>query len=146
MAQEKYKTQIQLFGQLVIGPPGSGKTTYCHKMNELFKELNRKACVINLDPANENMEYKPEIDIQQLINVEDVMSHLNLGPNGALMYCMEFLETNFDWLLSQIKNSKSNYFVFDCPGEFLLNFQHFLPDSNTSYSQDKLNFTHTTIQ
>lgn len=44
MATERFKTQIQLFGQLVIGPPGSGKTTYCYKMNELLKELGRKVC------------------------------------------------------------------------------------------------------
>lgn len=52
-----------LYGQLVIGPPGSGKTTYCHKINEFYKELDRKVAVVNLDPANEQMEYNAQIDI-----------------------------------------------------------------------------------
>ncbi|CAD7081800.1 unnamed protein product [Hermetia illucens] len=30
-------------------------------------------------------------------SVEDVMSHLGLGPNGALMYCLEYLEANIEW-------------------------------------------------
>lgn len=118
MALQRFnlKEQKPLFGQLVIGPPGSGKTTYCHKISEFFKRIERKACVVNLDPANENMGYDPAIDIMKLITVQDVMDHHNLGPNGALMYCVEYLEVNFDWLLDQIKSSNSNYFVFDCPG------------------------------
>lgn len=116
MTTNNVKVQKQLYGQLVIGPPGSGKSTYCHKITEFYKEVNRKVSIVNLDPANENMQYDPEIDIMNLITVEEVMETLNLGPNGALMYCMEFLEVNFDWLLRKIKESTSNYFLFDCPG------------------------------
>lgn len=113
-----------IFGQLVIGPPGSGKTTYCEKVTAFYKELDRKVCVVNLDPANENMKYEAEIDVMQLISVEDAMNHFNLGPNGALMYCMEYLESNFDWLLEQLKKSLNNYFIFDCPGQVELYTHH----------------------
>ena len=29
-------------------------------------------------------------DIRELINLDDVMEELGLGPNGGLMYCMEY--------------------------------------------------------
>jgi hypothetical protein len=66
--------------------------------------------VANLDPAAEQFKYsvafggcatcsklkgnahkhiQPPADIRDLISVEDVMSELQLGPNGGLMYCME---------------------------------------------------------
>jgi GPN-loop GTPase len=47
--------------------------------------------VINLDPANDRLPYDEEalVDIKELIQVDEVMSEMNLGPNGALVYCME---------------------------------------------------------
>lgn len=65
LATMNQRQQIRnpLYGQLVIGPPGSGKTTYCHKITEFYKELERKVAVVNLDPGNEQMEYNADIDI-----------------------------------------------------------------------------------
>lgn len=60
----------------------------------------------------------------QLITVADVMDHLKLGPNGALIYCMEYLEENFDWLLDQLKKIPENYMIFDCPGQVELYTHH----------------------
>lgn len=60
----------------------------------------------------------------QLITVSDVMDHLQLGPNGALIYCMEYLEENFDWLLDKLKALPQNYIIFDCPGQVELYTHH----------------------
>ena len=38
----------QIFGQLVIGPPGSGKTTYCNEMGKFLESLGRKVAIINI--------------------------------------------------------------------------------------------------
>lgn len=138
----KYTDSI--FGQLVIGPPGSGKTTYCEKVTEFYKELDRKVSVVNLDPANENMKYDAEIDVMKLISVEDAMEHFNLGPNGALMYCVEYLETNFDWLLDQLKRSPSKYFIFDCPGQVEL-YTHHKSMANIFEKLEKLGYHLCTV-
>lgn len=66
--------------------------------------------------------YKAAVDISQLIKLEDAMSSLTLGPNGGLMFCMEFLEKNMDWLLQQLSNYKDHYFLFDCPGQVCANY------------------------
>ncbi|KAG8227588.1 hypothetical protein J437_LFUL000688 [Ladona fulva] len=113
-----------IFGQIVIGPPGSGKTTYCHEMSQFLQQIGRKVAVVNIDPANDGMMYTPAIDIANLITLEEVMVNYHLGPNGGLVYCMEFLEKNMDWLFEKINHFKGHYFIFDCPGQVELYTHH----------------------
>lgn len=112
------------FGQIVIGPPGSGKSTYCAGMVEFLTGLGRKVAVVNLDPANDNLPYPCKIDISTLISLGDVMDNLKLGPNGGLIYCMEYLEKNIDWLQNELKKLEGYYFLFDCPGQVELYTHH----------------------
>ncbi|NXT86371.1 GPN2 GTPase, partial [Anhinga rufa] len=112
------------FGQVVIGPPGSGKTTYCHGMQEFMGRIGRKVTVVNLDPANETMPYQCGVDIAELITLPDVMENLKLGPNGGLIYCMEYLEANFDWLQEKLAAFRGHYYLFDCPGQVELYTHH----------------------
>ena len=52
------------FGVLLIGAPGTGKTTFCKAMHEfLTLHYERKHCLVNLDPASENISYPCDIDI-----------------------------------------------------------------------------------
>ncbi|KAK7116210.1 GPN-loop GTPase 2-like [Littorina saxatilis] len=112
------------FGQIVIGPPGSGKTTYCAGMAQFLETFGRSVAVINLDPANDALPYRCDVDISDLITVDDVMTHLNLGPNGGLIYCMEYLEKNLDWLRQKLAPLKDKYLIFDFPGQVELYTHH----------------------
>lgn len=72
------------FGQLVIGPPGAGKSTYCHGLHQLLTGLGRSHVTVNLDPANDNLTFTYDIDIRDLVDIEIVMKEVGLGPNGGL--------------------------------------------------------------
>ena len=87
-----------LFQQVLVGPSGSGKSTYCVEMQKYFETRGRRAYVINLDPAVDTMDYEADIDLRELISVDDVMEELEYGPNGALVFCLEYLTSNMDWL------------------------------------------------
>ncbi|KAK9129053.1 hypothetical protein Syun_017850 [Stephania yunnanensis] len=107
-----------VFGQVVIGPPGSGKTTYCNGMSQFLKLIGRKVAVINLDPANDALPYECAVNIEDLIKLEDVMNEHSLGPNGGLVYCMDYLQKNIDWLESKLMPFiKDHYLLFDFPGQ-----------------------------
>ncbi|XP_076956812.1 GPN-loop GTPase QQT1-like [Bidens hawaiensis] len=113
------------YGQVVIGPPGSGKTTYCNGMSQYLQLIGRKVAVINLDPANDSLPYDCAINIEDLIKLSDVMNEHSLGPNGGLVYCMDYLEKNIDWLESKLKPLlKDHYLLFDFPGQVELFFLH----------------------
>ena len=67
-------------------------------MNQFLGALGRKSSVINLDAANDRLSYPCALDIFSLISLEEIMKLEGLGPNGGLMYALEMLEANFDWL------------------------------------------------
>lgn len=117
-----------MFGQVVIGPPGSGKSTYCHGSFQFLSAIGRKLTIVNLDPANDRLPY-PEcgLDIRDYITIEEVMEEMNLGPNGALMYALESLDENgIDLFVEEIDKliKNSNYIIFDCPGQVELFTHH----------------------
>ncbi|TPX35229.1 hypothetical protein SmJEL517_g02301 [Synchytrium microbalum] len=106
--------------QLVMGPAGSGKSTYCTTMMAHLQASKRSVHLVNLDPAAENFEYKPTIDIRSLITLEDVMEELKFGPNGGLIYCMEYLMNNLDWFEEELSGYEEDYLIIDCPGQIEL--------------------------
>ena len=55
--------------------------------------------MINLDPAADDFKYPVSGDVRDLISLSEVMEEMDLGPNGALLYSMEYLEDNLEnWL------------------------------------------------
>lgn len=123
-----------LFGQFVVGPPGAGKTTYCQGMSMFIsRNLGRKCAVVNLDFANDSPPYEADIDVRDIISIETAMETESLGPNGGLLYCMEHLLANYDWLEQQLlslvegdgeEEEACNYVIFDCPGQVELYSHH----------------------
>lgn len=113
--------------QLVIGPAGSGKSTYCHTIQQHCQTIGRTVHCINLDPAAESYEYNCVIDIRDLISLDDVTTELQLGPNGGLIYCIEYLCNNLEWLDELIHEYNDDYIIIDCPGQIELysHLQHF---------------------
>lgn len=93
-------------------------------MKTFLSALGRKVAVVNLDPANSVLPYECEVDISELICLEEVMEKLCLGPNGSLVYCMEFLEKNLLWLHTQLQKFKGHYILLDCPGQVELYTHH----------------------
>jgi len=146
-----------MYGQVVVGPPGSGKTTYCNGMQQYLRLLGRETFVINLDPANEyyngtnddsdavddepetegtttetneqqqssspHLPYDTILDAcEDMINLSSVMTELNFGPNGGLVYCMEYIEHHITELIELLRGrlcdySPYPYILIDLPGQ-----------------------------
>ncbi|KAI8618523.1 GPN-loop GTPase [Chytriomyces sp. MP71] len=127
------------FGSVLLGAPGAGKTTACHGLQQFFALTKRDCAVINLDPANEGLPYECAVDVAELITLQDVMHEFGLGPNGGLIYCIEYLEKNMDWLLEQLEPLKDKYLIFDCPGQVEL-YTHNNAMRNILQKLEKHNF------
>lgn len=99
----------------------------------------RKIDVVNLDPAAEEFSYNPAIDVRELIDINDVMEELDFGPNGGLVYCMEYIIENKDWLIEKLGDQDDDYILFDVPGQIEL-FTHFNIISKLCQILQDLNF------
>ncbi|CDO66282.1 nucleolar preribosomal associated cytoplasmic ATPase, putative [Plasmodium reichenowi] len=133
------------YGQVVVGPAGSGKSNYCKMMKEFMKIKKRNCYVVNLDSACEEYYYerkkKPinttsniekelndyydtiyDIDIRNYVEVNNLMEEQHLGPNCALLRSVEILYENSYLLEDELNNydDDDNYFIIDTPGQIEL--------------------------
>lgn len=109
------------YGTIVMGPAGAGKTTFCTALLQHLRNNRRSCFYVNLDPAAEDLAWSPDVDIRDLITLEDVMEELHLGPNGALVYCFEFLLENLDFLTEPLEEvDEAALIVLDMPGQIEL--------------------------
>lgn len=65
------------------------------------------------------------LDVRDLICVDDLAEdeddkYNELGPNGALVFCMEYIADNISELQDAIEGGDDEYFLFDCPGQIEL--------------------------
>lgn len=105
----------------VMGPAGSGKSTFCASLIQHIESAGRRtAHLINLDPAAEDLEVPPSKDIRDLITVDEVMDELMLGPNGGLIFSLEHLLENISWLTDDLGQYTDEFLVVDCPGQIEL--------------------------
>lgn len=44
---------------------------------------------------------------------------LRFGPNGGLVFCMEYFANNFSWLEESLGHVEDDYVLFDCPGKYM---------------------------
>ena len=120
------------WGVLVAGPPGSGKSTYCNAAREVLQRHHGRPCaVVNLDFANEAPAAAAgaggvALDVSELIRLSDAMEAHGLGPNGGLLFCVDFLEANFEWLLARLRPlaDAGHFLIFDTPGQAELYSSH----------------------
>ncbi|ETO28670.1 ATP(GTP)-binding protein Fet5 [Reticulomyxa filosa] len=108
------------YAQLVIGPAGSGKSSYCRAMQQHCQTTKRSVHVVNLDPAADDLVYDVSFDIRELIGLDDVAEELELGPNGGLIFCMEYFMENIEWFQNKIGDYEDDYLFIDCPGQIEL--------------------------
>lgn len=103
-------------------------------MNQFLGALGRKSSVVNLDAANNNLSYPCAINIFSLISLEEIMQHEQLGPNGAIMYALETLEANFEWLEDELaKLGGARLKKRDSDGQMIMFY---------SIAQDKSSYSH----
>ncbi|KNH03926.1 ATP(GTP)-binding protein Fet5 [Perkinsela sp. CCAP 1560/4] len=114
---------------IVLGPAGSGKTTFCDTLQQSYSKkpssgryYTRTTHIVNLDPAAEDLPYEVSLDIRSECSSEEVQEMHNLGPNGALVHCLEslFMRDSTSWFSRNFGQFEDDFVIFDFPGQIEL--------------------------
>ena len=62
--------------------------------------------------------YEPNLDIRDTVKYKEVMVSNNLGPNGAILTCLNLFSTNIDKVVSILESKKDlDFIITDTPGQ-----------------------------
>jgi GTPase SAR1 family protein len=121
--EDEFQRKLKLNGKLtasliIIGMAGCGKTTFVKKFEEYLVEKEKEIYVINMDPAVHDTLYEPNLDIRDTIKYKDVMISHGLGPNGAIMTCLNLFSTNIHKIIDVLeKKTELDFITIDTPGQ-----------------------------
>jgi hypothetical protein len=85
-----------------------------------MKSYDLDVITVNLDPAARRLPYNPDVDVRDMVDVDEIMNQLGLGPNGALVAAVDMVAGQVDRLREMIEGSKSVYAIVDTPGQIEL--------------------------
>lgn len=85
---------------------GSGKTTFVHRLISYMSQHGKKTYNMNLDPAVLEVQYPCNIDIRDSVKYKKVMKSYSLGPNGAILTCLNLFAAQFDQVVNLIEKKQ----------------------------------------
>jgi len=104
----------------IIGPAGSGKSTFTASFRDWLQSQGAPVTIVNLDPAVENLEYFPDVDIREHVFVREVLEEYGLGPNGAIIAAVDMSIEHLPSLDRSIDDAPEGYVLIDTPGQMEL--------------------------
>lgn len=71
-----------------------------------MKERGKSTYNLNLDPAVMEVNFPCNIDIRDSVKYKNVMKSYNLGPNGAILTCLNLFAAQFDQVVKLIESKQ----------------------------------------
>lgn len=83
-----------------------------------LSQHGKKSYNVNLDPAVLEVAYPCNIDIRDSVKYKNVMKSYQLGPNGAILTCLNLFAAQFDQVINLVSSKKGliDYVIVDTPG------------------------------
>lgn len=104
----------------ITGTAGSGKSTLVLSLEERLRAFEMDVATINLDPGVLWLPYAPDVDIRDYINYERMIEDYKLGPNGALVACVDAAVNHVNEMKEELQKLGPDYVLVDTPGQMEL--------------------------
>jgi len=109
---------MSIFTLFVVGPAGSGKSSFVAAFAEWLDSYEIPYLTVNLDPAAEYTPYTPDVDVRVYVTAREVMDEYKLGPNGAIIASVDLMLNFVGSIREEVEESASEgYVIFDTPGQ-----------------------------
>lgn len=104
----------------ILGTAGSGKSTLASSLLDTLRAAELNVISVNLDPGVRWLPYYPEVDIREYIDYDKIVEEYQLGPNGALIVCVDTAVNYIEKMREEIEKFEPDYVIVDTPGQLEL--------------------------
>lgn len=89
------------------------------RINASTRTSGARTYLINLDPAVTHVPYQSNIDVRDSVDYKGVMQQYKLGPNGAILTCLNLFATQFNDVINILdaRAPELDYVFVDTPGQ-----------------------------
>ncbi|KAH9411201.1 putative ATP binding protein [Ordospora pajunii] len=102
------------YAEVIIGPPGSGKSTYVASKKDMLS--HRSPFTVNLDPGNTN-DAGFDYSICTVCSSEAYQHRYEVGPNMSTKAILEEFGSGFEEFFRENIDGTDHYVLFDFPGQ-----------------------------
>ncbi len=103
-----------------IGTAGSGKSTMVYAFQLWMNSQGLDCVTVNLDPGAESLNYAPDVDVKDWVDLDSSSREHGLGPNGAQVAAADMLALNAKEIADVLETFETSYFLIDTPGQIEL--------------------------
>jgi len=104
----------------VVGPAGSGKSTFTAAFREWMIKNEYETITVNLDPGAESLPYMPDVDVRDIVDLGSIMEEYQLGPNGAQIVAADLTANFVEELKREVDSYEADYVLYDTAGQIEL--------------------------
>ncbi len=104
----------------IMGTAGSGKSALTSALADRLRASDVNVATMNLDPGVRWLPYSPEVDIRDYVNYDRMIEDFRLGPNGALVACVDAAVNHVYEMREELESLEPDYVLIDTPGQMEL--------------------------
>lgn len=109
-----------MYTAFLVGTAGSGKSFLTANIIQYLQSNELNALSLNLDPGVVRLPYAPDIDVRDYIDINEIMTEYELGPNGALVAAVDLITAESEEIIQEINDLSPEILIVDTPGQMEL--------------------------